>query len=138
MSLLDGFDPEPYAASETEATLEDLDDGESISLDTKEVKYASYFARIKHQIERVWAYPIEAAQRGIQGAVVLRFVIDKHGTLAGVWVKETSDSNMLDLAAIKAVKDAAPFYPFPITISKEKISIAARFEYTPRFVHADR
>ena len=136
-ALLDGIDVDKYASSASVAPLEeDSDDGESISLNTKEVKYASYFARVKHQIERVWTYPIEAAQRGIQGNVDLRFVISKDGALKGVWVKYSSHEEILDIAAIKAVKDAAPFYPFPSTIQRDKLSIIATFVYSPRFRHA--
>jgi periplasmic protein TonB len=136
-ALLDGIDPEKYASSDTLNPLEpEADDGESISLNTKEVKYASYFARVKHQIERVWSYPLEAAQKGIQGNVDLRFIISKDGSLKGVWVKDSSREEILDVAAIKAVQDAAPFYPFPLSIQREKLSIIATFVYSPRFRHA--
>ena len=136
-ALLDGIDPEKYASSDTlNPSEQDTDDGESISLNTKEVKYASYFARVKHQIERVWNYPLEAAQKGIQGNVDLRFVISKDGSLKGVWVKDSSREEILDVAAIKAVQDAAPFYPFPLSIQRDKLSIIATFVYSPRFRHA--
>jgi len=136
-ALLDGIDPEKYASSDTlDPLAQDADDGESISLNTKEVKYASYFARVKHQIERVWNYPLEAAKKGIQGNVDLRFIISKDGSLKGVWVKDSSREEILDVAAIKAVQDAAPFYPFPLSIQRDKLSIIATFVYSPRFRHA--
>ena len=62
LALLDGLDVEQFASMDTDL-LEDSDDNEPVSLDTKEVKYGSYFARIKHQIERVWIYPLPAAQK---------------------------------------------------------------------------
>ncbi len=132
MALLDGFDPEPFASLNTE-DLENLDDDEPVSLDTKEVKYASYFARIKHQIERVWIYPTEAAERGISGDLTLTFRISKDGNLLGVRLLDRSGYEILDVAAVKAVKEAAPFYPFPATIQREKLSIQANFVYTPQF-----
>lgn len=132
LALLDGFDPEPFASLSTE-DLENLDDDEPVSLDTKEVKYASYFARIKHQIERVWMYPIEAAERGISGDLTLTFRISKDGNLLGVRLMDRSGYEILDVAALKAVKEAAPFYPFPATIQREKLSIQANFVYTPQF-----
>lgn len=132
LALLDGFDPEPYASLSTES-LEDIDDDEPVSLDTTEVKYASYFARIKHQIERVWIYPIEAAERGISGDLTLTFRISKDGNLLGVRLLDQSGYEILDVAALKAVKEAAPFYPFPATIQREKLSIQANFVYTPQF-----
>ena len=132
LALLDGFDPEPFASLSTD-DLENLDDDEPVSLDTTEVKYASYFARIKHQIERVWIYPIEAAERGISGDLTLTFRISKDGNLLGVRLVDQSGYEILDVAALKAVKEAAPFYPFPATIQREKLSIQANFVYTPQF-----
>ncbi len=132
LALLDKFDPEPFAPLNTE-DLENIDDDEPVSLDTTEVKYASYFARIKHQIERVWIYPIKAAQRGISGDLTLTFRISKDGNLLGARLLDRSGHEILDVAALKAVKEAAPFYPFPATIDREKLSIHANFVYTPRF-----
>jgi protein TonB len=130
LALLDGFDPEPFASIDTEA-LENSDDNEPISLDTTEVKYASYFARIKHQIERVWIYPSDAAKRGISGDLNLTFSISKDGNLLGVRLLDRSGYEILDMAALKAVKEAAPYYPFPLTIQREKLTIQANFIYTP-------
>jgi periplasmic protein TonB len=132
LSLLDGFDAERFASLDTDS-MKDSDDDELVSLDTTEVKYASYFARIKHQIERVWIYPSDAAQRGISGDLSLKFRISKDGNLIGVHLIDKSGYEILDVAALKAVKEAAPFYPFPKNIQREKISILANFVYTPKF-----
>ena len=134
LSLLDGFDPNKYASLDTRTeNLEDADDDEDVSLDTSETQYASYFARIKHQIERVWTYPSEAAQRGINGRLTLRFRISKDGNLISARVVDKSGHEILDYAAIKAVKEAAPFYPFPVNIKKDKLSILATFIYSPTY-----
>ncbi len=130
LALLDGFDPEPFASLNTE-DIENIDDNEPVALDTTEVKYASYFTRIKHQIERVWVYPSEAVQRGISGHLTLAFRISKDGNLLGIRLLNRSGYEILDMAARKAVKEAAPFYPFPATIDQEKLSIQANFVYTP-------
>ena len=134
LSLLDGFDAKKYAAMDTKTQAEeDTDDNEPISLDTTEAKYVSYFKRIKYQIQRVWTYPLEAAQQGIDGKLRLRFQISRDGNLMGVQQVDSSGSEILDMAAIKAVKEAAPYYPFPITISKSKLSILATFVYSPSY-----
>jgi len=130
LALLEGFDPEKYAALDTQSnTVED--DDEVISLDTRESKYASYFARLKHQIERVWAYPEDAARRGISGRLTLRFQISKDGNLMNIRLIDNSGYNVLDEAALQAVKTAAPYYPFPVTIDRESLSILATFIYAP-------
>ncbi|GJL78538.1 MAG: hypothetical protein NPINA01_15270 [Nitrospinaceae bacterium] len=134
LSLLDGFDPNKYASLDTRSeNLEEADDGEDVSLDTTETKYASYFARIKHQIERVWTYPSEAAQKGINGRLTLRFRISKEGNLISARVVDKSGHEILDYAAVKAVKEAAPFYPFPENIKKDNLSILATFIYSPTY-----
>jgi len=130
LALLDGFDPEKFASIDTNA-LENTDDDEPVSLDTTEVKYASYFARIKHQIERVWIYPSDAAKRGISGDLNLTFSISRDGNLLGARLLDRSGYEILDMAALKAVKEAAPFYPFPATIQRDKLTIQANFIYTP-------
>jgi len=132
LAFLDGFDAKKFAKMNTDSD-EEGDDDEPISLNTTEVKYASYFARIKHQIERVWAYPEEAARRGVSGEITLRFQISKDGNLVGVFLVDASVSELLDTAALKAVKGAAPFYPFPLTITKDKLSILATFIYSPTY-----
>ena len=137
LALLDGLDIEQFASIDTDL-LEDSDDNEPISLDTKEVKYADYFARIKHQIERVWIYPLTAAERGISGDLSLTFRISKDGNLMGVRLVEESGYEILDIAALKAVKEAAPFYPFPKNIRKNKLTILANFVYAPLLAPSNR
>ncbi len=131
LALLDGFDADKYASVDTKSqTIED--DGEAISLDTKESRYASYFARIKRQIELVWDYPDEAERRGIVGQLTLRFQISRDGNLMNVRLINGSGYNILDEAALQAVKSAAPYYPFPVTIDRETLPILANFIYSPR------
>ncbi len=137
LALLDGFDAEQFASLDTDS-IEDSDDDELVSLDTKEVKYAAYFIRIKHQLERVWIYPSDAMQRGISGDLSLKFRISKDGNLMGVHLVDKSGYEILDVAALKAVKEAAPFYPFPKNIQREKISILASFVYSPQFTPGPR
>ena len=131
LSMLDGLDPEKYASQDPKVERrEELDNDEPIPLDTKEEKYASYFSRIKHQIQRTWVYPAQGTERRLSGELTLKFEISRDGNLLGLRLVNTSGSNILDINAIKAVKEAAPYYPFPTTISKKKLSILATFVYS--------
>lgn len=135
-TMLDGLDASKYASVDTQKeSFGDINDGEAISLDTKESKYADYFTRIKHQIEQVWAYPLEAAKRGVSGELTLRFRISREGNLLGMVLVEGSGSDVLDYAAFKAVKSAVPYYPFPDTIQNESLTILATFVYSPSYNH---
>jgi len=130
LAMLDGLHQEKYASQNQQGDeKEDLDHDEPISLDTKEAKYASYFSRIKQQIQRVWVYPSQGAKRNLSGELTLKFEISKDGNLLSLRLINTSGSNILDANAIKAVRGAAPYYPFPITITKKKLSILATFVY---------
>ena len=131
LSMLDGLHPEKYALQDL--PIEErgvLDSDEPIPLDTKEKKYVSYFGRIKQQIQRAWIYPTQGTKKRLTGEVILKFEISKEGNLLDLRLINTSGIDVLDINAIKAVKNAAPFYPFPKTISKKKLSILATFVYS--------
>ena len=131
LSMLDGLNPEKYATQDPKVERgEALDNDESIPLDTKEEKYVSYFSRIKQQIQRVWVYPAQGTKRKLSGEVTLKFEISRDGNLLSLRLINTSGFDVLDINATKAVKEAAPYYPFPATISKKKLSILATFIYS--------
>ncbi|MCH2389705.1 MAG: TonB family protein [Nitrospinales bacterium] len=131
LSMLDGLNPEKYASQDPQVeTTEAPSNDEPIPLDTKEEKYVSYFSRIKQQIQRVWVYPAQGTKRKLSGEVTLKFEISKDGNLLSLRLVNTSGFDILDINATKAVKEAAPYYPFPATISKKKLSILATFIYS--------
>ena len=131
LSMLDGLNPEKYASQDPQVeTTEAPSNDEPIPLDTKEEKYVSYFSRIKQQIQRVWVYPAQGTKRKLSGEVTLKFEISRDGNLLSLRLVNTSGFDVLDINATKAVKEAAPYYPFPATISKKKLSILATFIYS--------
>ena len=133
LAMLDELNQEKYAPKNPQVEeKEELDDDEPISLDTKEAKYASYFGRIKHQIQRVWVYPSQGIKRTLSGELTLKFEISKDGNLLSLRLINSSGSNILDANAVKAVRGAAPYYPFPITITKKRLSILATFVYNAK------
>jgi protein TonB len=130
-SMLDGFDAKKYTAMDTKTPAEeDTDDNEPISLDTTEAKYVSYFKRIKHQIQRVETYPLKEHLE-VERKLRLQLQISKNGNLMGARVLHSSGLDILDMAAIKAAKEAAPYPRIPDTISKGKLSmfISVDFKY---------
>ena len=131
LSMLDGLNPEKYASQDPQVeTTEAPSNDEPIPLDTKEEKYVSYFSRIKQQIQRAWVYPTQGAKGKLSGEVTLKFEISRDGNLLSLRLVNTSGFDVLDINATKAVKEAAPYYPFPATISKKKLSILATFIYS--------
>jgi protein TonB len=133
LAMLDGLNPEKYAPQNPQVEEnEELDGDDSIPLNTKDAKYVSYFSRVKQQIQRAWVYPSQATKKSMGGELSLKFEISKDGNLLSLRLIDTSGSNILDTNAIKAVKGAAPYYPFPTTIRKEKLSILATFVYNKK------
>ena len=58
-------------------------------------------------------YPEEARNRGIYGDLRLLVSLRKDGTIKEVSILESSGSTVLDDAAIRIIRLAAPFAPFP-------------------------
>ena len=125
--LLSGDDLEKYAQMRTSDVRGSS--GNAVSLDTKELKYLSYFAQIKRKIERIWTYPSDAAANGIQGQLYLKFVLNRSGEVKNVELLRSSGHKVLDKEAWDAVINAGPFGGFPPTIADDELHITARFTY---------
>lgn len=103
--------------------------GDAISLNTKSFKYIGYFAGVKEKIEWAWVYPQRAQQMGQQGILTITFTILRSGGLKEVRAVRSSGFPLLDQAAMRAVRDAARFAPFPEGWPDEQITIVANFHY---------
>jgi len=102
----------------------------TFTLDTSEYKFLIYNKRLKERIESIWMYPPDAAGGGIYGDLVLKFTIKKNGGLGAVELIRTSGHKNLDDAAIRALKDGAPFWPLPEEWGMEAYTIVGHFVYT--------
>jgi periplasmic protein TonB len=125
--LLSGEDLEKYAQVRTSD--QQGASGGAVSLDSKELKYLSYFAHIKRRIERAWSYPPDAISNGLQGQLHLKFVLRSNGHVKAVELLRSSGYKVLDKEAWDAVVSAGPFEAFPPTIPDEELHITARFTY---------
>lgn len=106
---------------------------DTVDLNTTEFKYYSYFLGLKRQIEGVWHYPPDAARRGEHGSLNLIFTIKSNGDLDGIQIVSSTGFKALDGEALRAIKVAAPFHPFPKSWQGlEKLNVKATFEYTYR------
>lgn len=92
-----------------------------ISASTKEYKYASYMEAWRTKVERVGNlnYPEEARQRGLTGSLILDVALNPDGSVEQITIRRSSGNKILDDAAIRIVKLAAPFAPFPDNIRTE-------------------
>lgn len=85
------------------------------SLSTVSRTDAYYLNSWRRKIERIGNlnYPAEARQKGIYGSLRLLVAIYPDGSLKEVKLLQSSGYPVLDQAAIRIVKLAAPFAPFP-------------------------
>jgi protein TonB len=125
--LLGGEDLEKYA--QVRSSDQQSASNGAVSLDTKELKYLSYFAHIKRRIERVWSYPPDAIGKGLQGQLHLKFVLRNNGQVKTVELLRSSGYKVLDKEAWDAVVSAGPFEAFPPTLPDDELHITARFTY---------
>lgn len=124
----DKFDKDVIAKL-TKKERENNPDG-SITFSTKEYQYQGYMQRLKEKIEGIWKYPADAAARGIYGDLYIRFTIKKNGRLGAVELIRTSGYKSLDDAAIRALKDAEPYWPLPDEWGRDGLTITGHFVYT--------
>ena len=91
----------------------------------------AYLAAIRTRIAAAKRYPMMAERRRIQGEVIVSFRISYDGLLLDApTVTESSGSSLLDGAAVRAVKRAAPFPRFPGPIDEmftEPLSVELDF-----------
>ncbi len=103
---------------------------DTVELSTTEFKYISYFAKLKRQIEAVWNYPQESRYRGEEGQLFLVFTIRSNGDLENIELLNSSGYARLDNEAMRAIRVAAPYAPFPKDWGAlEKLHIKATFIY---------
>lgn len=77
-------------------------------------KGAYYKDAWRRKVERVGNqnYPAEARSQGVYGSLRLLVAINRDGTLRDVQLLESSGHQMLDNAALRIVRLAAPYAPF--------------------------
>ncbi len=92
-----------------------------ISASTREYKYAAYMEAWRSKVERVGNlnYPEEARKNKLSGSLVLDVALNPDGSINLLTVRQPSGHKVLDDAAIRIVKLAAPFAPFPDNIHGE-------------------
>ena len=108
-----------------------------LSPSAKEYGFALYEDSWKQKVERVGTlnYP-EAARGKLYGSLLLSVSIRADGSVEKVGVQRSSGHKVLDEAAVRIVKMAAPYAPFPPDIRKDydiiEITRTWKFERSDR------
>jgi len=124
------------AASSAEASTDpgpSLDE-ETISLESQAPEYLSYLSQVKLRIKSRWIFPPEARDKYESGRLTLVFTLDRTGKLHRIVIESPSGRQLLDQAAVEAVRGADPFPAFPEHINLERLNIRAHFDYRIRVI----
>lgn len=81
-------------------------------------------AMVQSRIQAARRYPSSARQQGQEGTVRVRFSVSPSGSPGGIFVISSSGFPALDNEAVRAVRRAAPFRPFPPGLNSS-ISVTA-------------
>ncbi|MFQ5659483.1 MAG: energy transducer TonB [Gammaproteobacteria bacterium] len=92
-----------------------------ISASTKSYKYAAYMEAWRAKVERVGNlnYPEEARKRKISGSLILEVALNPDGSVNQITIRRSSGHKVLDDAAIRIVRLASPYAPFPENIHRD-------------------
>jgi protein TonB len=92
-----------------------------INASTKEYRYASYLDAWRRKVERIGNlnYPDEARRSKLYGNLVLQVAVRADGSVERVLLLRSSGHKLLDDAAERIVRLAAPYAPFPAEIREE-------------------
>ena len=88
---------------------------------TKEYRFAQYIEDWRIKVERIGNlnYPEQARRQQLYGSLQLSVSIRADGSVENVEVSRSSGHRILDAAATRIVKLAAPFSPLPPDITKD-------------------
>jgi len=121
------FDKETIEKYAQKKTMKEKEKG--LTFDAPELLHRGYMRMLKDRIESIWKYPEDAARRGISGDLYITFYIHKDGKLGEVKLVRTSGHRELDESAMKALRDAEPFWPLPEDFEKDALEIKGHFIY---------
>jgi protein TonB len=104
-----------------------------IAADTQESDVAAYLDGWRRKIERVGTmnFPDVARRKKLSGTPVIEVTIGADGKLLDTVVRRTSGHAEIDEAAMRILKLAAPFDPFPsnLTAKHDQIRIAYEWQF---------
>jgi protein TonB len=101
---------------------------------TQEYRYAQYVEDWRSKIERIgnMNYPQQARDQKIYGKLTLTVSIRSDGSVENIEINRSSGQRILDAAAMRIVKLAAPYPVFPPDLRKETdiLSITRTWAFT--------
>lgn len=108
-----------------------------LTASTREYAYAAYMRGWSDRVERVGNlnYPEEARRRELHGDVLLTVVLNLDGSIKSINIIQSSGHKVLDVAAERIVRLAAPFPPAPKSGERiDELNITRTWRFQPNNV----
>jgi protein TonB len=109
-----------------------------LTVNTRQTLFADYLSAWKDKVERIGTvnFPGEARRLWLEGSPVLEVALRSDGEIEEIIVRESSGQPALDEAAMRILRLASPFDPFPKDL-RDHYSIL-RFAYEWRFLEGQK
>lgn len=104
-------------------------EGGLVGMDGLDTRFSWYLDLVVSRISAVWQEPYLDSRFGKTYRVTVYFIIHRNGSLSDVRVEETSGVDMLDLSAVRSIREAAPLPPLPQDFRGDQLGIHFWFEY---------
>jgi protein TonB len=104
------------------------------SASTRSAEHATYLRYWIDRIEMVGNnnYPEEASRKAMYGELRLAVTVLPDGTIEGVEILLSSGQRVLDQAAVRTVRLASPFAPFPAEMKQwDKLEVIRTWRFIP-------
>ena len=104
-----------------------------ISFETQWYEWGDYATSMIRKIRYHWYNNMPALVRmGVKGVVVIRFTIERDGTITDITQLQSSSHPPLDFAAKKAIQLSSPLRPLPSDFPKATERVTVAFYYNLR------
>lgn len=107
-----------------------------VSLNTDDLKYASYMYQLKRRVETILQYPesLREHRPPVQGSATVQFIIGKDGRLEDLRLLGSSGSPELDQESLRAIRASFPFLPLPDAWGQNHLIIPARVIFEANYI----
>ena len=104
-----------------------------VSVNARESRYAPYLDAWRRKVEHIGNlnFPPEIRNRRLTGSLALEVALNSDGSIRELFLSKPSNQALLDDSALRIVKMAAPFAPFPANLRRD--TAVLRFVYVWRF-----
>ena len=99
--------------------------GSGSTLDVADFCCPDYIAQMVEKIRANWT-----ARAEVPGQVLVKYTIQRDGTIAGAEVERSSGYTALDISALRAVIGTRQLLPLPGAFPNQTLTVHLNFQYT--------